>query len=692
MPLPSGGGILLLTEAQQTPGSLIGVPRYLRVFAPALLAAAALAALFIALVVGGAAAEREVLDPGAFVRFGLPTARLFVDLSAAGMIGGLGFALWVLARKKGEYATALDFAAGSAGVLTVASLATLLLTFIDVSGLTPTADEQFGAALAQFVTDIELGKLWLLVILFAALTTVLGYALRDQRAVLITLVSAVVSIIPLAQQGHAAGASGHNQAVSALTVHLLAVAVWLGGLFTVIVLQKKLDRARLKVVTERYSTLALLAFVGVASSGLVSASLRIATPQDLFGTGYGAIVLAKVIALIALGILGALQRRRLISGLDRAGEKAARLFWYFVLLELAFMGLASGLAAALGRSETPVVQTPLTGSTEVTPAEWLTGEPLPPEFTVNSIFTAWRFDLTWVLIIAFAIFFYIAGVVRLARRGDRWPVYRTILWVSGMLLLFYVTNGPFNAYEQYLFSVHMLSHMLLTMGIPMLLVLAAPVTLLLRTVEKRRDGSWGTREWVMWALHTPYAKFITHPIVAAVIFAGSLWVFYYTPLLRWATTTHLGHQWMIVHFLISGYLFTLSLVGIDPVPYRFPFPLRLVTLLATMGFHAFFGVTMMSNTSLLVADWYGAMGRTWGLAPLADQSLGGSIAWAVGELPTIALAIIVSVEWSRSDEKKAKRRDRHADRTGDQELREYNEMLERIAARDAAREAAQKQS
>lgn len=655
--------------------------RSLRILGPALLVAVALVVLFVALTLGGAAAEREVLDPGSFIRLGLPVSKMLVNISAAGMIGALAFAVWVLSRQRKEYNTALDFAAGSAAVLSVAALATLLFTFVEIAGITPAAEDLFGSALAQFVTDIELGRLWLLVVILAAVTTVLAFAIRDQRAVLLVLAAAVASVLPLAQQGHAAGASGHNQAVTALTVHLIAVAVWLGGLLTVAVLSRTLDRPRLAVVTLRYSTLALLAFIGVASSGIVSSALRLNAPSELFTTGYGGILLAKIVALTALGTFGALQRRRFINRLSTPGTVGTRAFWMLVTLELAIMGIASGLAAALGRTQTPVPQTVFSGEQRVTPAELLTGDPLPPEITGTTMFTSWKFDLAWTLVAAFGIFFYLAAVWRLRRRGDRWPLLRTVLWVAGMLLLFYATNGILNAYEQYLFSVHMLGHMLLAMIIPTLLVLGAPVTLALRTIRKRKDGSWGTREWIMWGLHTPYAKFITHPIVAAVLFAGSLWIFYYSPLMRWATTDHLGHQWMIVHFLFTGYLFALSLIGIDPVPYRFPYPLRLVTLFATMGFHAFFGISIMSNTSLLLADWYGAMGRTWGLAPLDDQSLGGGIAWGLGELPSIMLATLVALEWSRSDERKAKRRDRDAERTGDRELNDYNAMLAQRAAR-----------
>jgi putative copper resistance protein D len=101
-----------------------------------------------------------------------------------------------------------------------------------------------------------------------------------------------------------------------------------------------------------------------------------------------------------------------------------------------------------------------------------------------------------------------------------------------------------------------------------------------------------------------------------------------------------------------------------------------------MAFHAFFGLSIITSSSLLLADWFGAMGRTWGQLPLADQQTGGGIAWSIGEIPTVILAIVVAVQWSRSDAKETKRRDRNADRTGEAELNAYNERLARLAEHD----------
>jgi putative copper resistance protein D len=105
-------------------------------------------------------------------------------------------------------------------------------------------------------------------------------------------------------------------------------------------------------------------------------------------------------------------------------------------------------------------------------------------------------------------------------------------------------------------------------------------------------------------------------------------------------------------------------------------------LIGTLAFHAFFGLALMGGDALLVADWFGAMGRTWGASPLDDQHDGGAIAWGIGELPTAVLTIIVSVQWAKSDARDSKRLDRASDRSGNQDIEDYNAMLARLAKRD----------
>lgn len=649
-------------------------------FGVAALLVGMIVALIAGLAYGGGAAAPAFTDPGAVVRWGLPVGKALVNLGAAGAIGAILLAVIALSIQSEAYSRALDVAAASAAVWTLASAVTGFLTFLSVFTQPVNLEPEFGRILGQFFGEVELGQAWLATTLMAAVVTVLCFVLRHPALVVVVGLLAVAALWPVAQTGHAGGTADHDAAVTAVFLHSVFAAVWVGGLLALILLRRPLAE-QLPTVLKRYSTLALIAFVVVASSGLVSAQLRVGSLAGL-GSEYGMLVIAKVAALVALGAFGAAYRRRVIARVETS-PRPARGFWTIVTVELAVMGVAMGLASALARTATPAPEVPVTELPDPTPAELLTGSPLPPEYTWWRLFTEWDLNLLWALLAGFGLFFYVAGVVRLNRRGDRWPIHRTILWISGMVLLFFVTSSGLAVYEKYLFSIHMLGHMILSMGIPVMLVLAAPVTLAARAIHARKDGSRGPREWILAIVHSKWAGLVGHPIVAAVIFAISLLVFYYSPLFGWAVTDHIGHQWMIIHFLLSGYLFVNSLIGEDPAPYRPPYPIRLLILMATMAFHAFFGLFLLSGQGLLLPEWYGAMGRDWGITPLADQQRGGGIAWSVGEIPTLALAMLVVWMWSRADKKETKRRDRQADRDGDAELAAWNEMLAKRAAAGA---------
>lgn len=654
------------------------MPRPLRILGPALLLAFAFAALLASLAYGGGATAPDRLDPGPLVLIGLPAARIVFYAGAATTIGGLLFAVLLLSKPKPEWGAALDIAAGGAAAWTVAAAVTTYLTFLSVSLLPPSLGPEFGQVFGNYLLNLQLGQAWTYATLAPAIVTILVFGVRNHTALVFVLLLAGTGLVPLALQGHAAGTAGHSQAVSSLGLHLVFVSIWVGGLIVLVLLHRALIADRLVIILRRYSTLALISFIVVAASGAINGAIRVGTLDALVSTPYGLLVITKVVALIGLGAFGAVNRRWVIDRMERVGARAHRWFWWLATAELAVMGIATGVGAGLARTQTPI---PQSLPPEATPAMRLTGEPLPPELEFSRYFTEWKFDLLWILIPAFLAFFYLAGVGRLKRRGDSWPVYRTILWVTGLAVLFYVTNGAPNVYERYLFSSHMIAHMTLAMAVPIMLAPAAPITLALRTVHKRDDGSRGVREWLLLFVHSRVAGIYANPVVAAAIFAGSLWAFYFTPIFRWAAEDHIGHTIMIVHFLGSGYLFAQALIGVDPAPYRAPYPLRLLVLLATMAFHAFFGLALVTGEGLLLADWFGAMGRDWGPSALADQQLGGAITWSVGEIPTLFLAIALALSWSRSDDKEAKRLDRKADRDGDADLKAYNEMLQRMQNR-----------
>lgn len=640
-------------------------------------------ALVFGLLAGGGAEPLLLVDPGPTVRWGIPLAKAFVHLGAALAVGSLMVAAFVLSRKAKAFSLALVVAACGAGLMTVASGTSAFFTFMAIYVEPVSIDQQFGDLLWLYLQSTEIGRSWLITMGLSAIVTVLSVVVRSFGGVFAAGVLSVAALWPLAEQGHAAGTANHEAAVSASYAHSVFAAMWVGGLavMAIIAWSEKPSASQLHGMLQRYSTIALVSFIVVAVSGLTNAWLRVGTLAEL-ASGYGALVIAKTLSLVILGVMGALYRGRLLGKLEEGTQKNFTVVSRMIAAELTVMGVASGLASALARTQTPIPQIPARDFAQATPAEILTGEPLPPEFTWSKLFTLWELDLLWALIAVFAIVYYVWGHLRLATRGDHWPISRTIFWVSGMLLLIFATNSGLVVYGTYLFSIHMLGHMLLSMAVPLLLVLGAPVTLASRAIAARKDGSRGSREWILVAVHSRYLAVIGHPVVAAAIFGLSLIVFYYSPLFEWALREHLGHMWMTAHFVFSGYLFAQALIGIDPSPHNPPYPLRLIIVLATMAFHAFFGLSIILGTGLLVPEWFGAMGRTWGDSPLVDQQNGGELAWGLGEFPTLALAILVTWAWSKSDDRINKRRDRKADRDGDLELDAYNEMLKARANAD----------
>ncbi|WP_108718827.1 cytochrome c oxidase assembly protein [Miniimonas sp. S16] len=658
-------------------------PRWRTLGAGAVLAAvAALAGIALT----GAATPTILADPGAVVRWGLPVVELVVDLACAVTIGALVLAAVVLpragdaqpsARRRtrvtpdgGAWVLAQRTAAVASVVWTLAVAVQLVLTYASVSGR-PIGGPTFGDELGVYLTQIGLGQAGLWALALTALTSLLAVAATGYASAAWAAVLALAALAPVAQTGHAAGATNHTLAVGSLWLHLAGVTVWIGGLAVLVVVAGALGRD-LRPVAARYSHLAIWAYALVAVSGVVNAYVRIGSLAGL-ATPYGAILLLKVACAVLLGVAGWWHRRRTIPRLT-SGRTAP--FWRLVAAEVVLAGAVMGLAVALSSTSPPVPDTPPTAPS---PAEAITGYPPPAEPTVAGWFTLVQPDVLVLTGVVSAAVVIVGWTLRLRRRGDAWPAGRGASMLVGLLLVAWASSGGAAVYGHVLFSGHMVQHMVLVMLAPIFLVLGAPVTLGLRALPSRDDGSRGPRELLLAVVHSKVAAFFGHPIVAAVNVAGSMILFYYSPLFELSLTNHLVHLWMIVHFTLAGYLFVNVLIGIDPGPRRPSYPLRLLLLFATMAFHAFFGLALTEGTQLLAARWFGALGLPWGVDALADQRLGGAFAWGFGEIPSLVLAIALGLAWIRDDERTARRLDRAADRSGDADLAAYNAMLARMA-------------
>jgi putative membrane protein/putative copper resistance protein D len=273
------------------------------------------------------------------------------------------------------------------------------------------------------------------------------------------------------------------------------------------------------------------------------------------------------------------------------------------------------------------------------------------------------------------------GVVRLARRGDKWSVGRTFAFVLGVLTVMLVMCTKLNDYGMVMFSVHMVQHMVISMLSPILILLGAPITLALRALPVAATrGNKGPRELLLMFLHSRYMRIITHPAFTIPLFIASLYALYFSPIFDFLMGSKTGHIAMMCHFLAVGLVFFWPIMGVDPGPHRPGYLMRMLELFAGMPFHAFFGIALMMASEPMV-DTYKNPPASLGIDALSDQSAAGGIAWAFSEIPSVLVLIALLFQWYASEKRQARRTDRAADRDGDKELEAYNAYLASLNAR-----------
>lgn len=280
----------------------------------------------------------------------------------------------------------------------------------------------------------------------------------------------------------------------------------------------------------------------------------------------------------------------------------------------------------------------------------------PPPLTPVTALTSWTLDPFVVLPVLAAAVAYGWGVRMLRRRGDRWPTHRVVLWYVGLAVILLGFSSSLGVYDRVLFLVPAIQHMLLQMIAPVGLVLAAPTSLALRTLPP------GGRRVLLRVLHSAWARFVSHPLVAFGLFAVTQFVFYYTPLYELSLTDAVVHDVLHLHFVLVGFLFYWALLGIDPTPHRIRFSFRLMLVIGMGPVHILLGIPIMMSQELFAAGFYTSLGRDWGPSLLTDQHIGGGILWGFGDVAAIALVGAFVRQWYRSDERLARRTDRQLDR------------------------------
>lgn len=303
---------------------------------------------------------------------------------------------------------------------------------------------------------------------------------------------------------------------------------------------------------------------------------------------------------------------------------------------------------------------------------------LPPFTLARGL--AWSTEPFFLVSCLLGLALYGWAVVRLTRRGDKWPVGRTVSFVLGVLSIVLMMCTGLNDYGMVIFSVHMVQHMMISMVSPILILLGAPITLALRALPPAGRGRKGPRELLLMLLHSRYIQVVTHPVFTIPMFIASLYGLYFTPLFDFLMGSQVGHIAMMVHFLAVGLVFFWPIMGVDPGPHRPGYLMRMLELFAGMPFHAFFGIAVMMASTPMVTTFANPP-ASLGIDALSDQNAAGGIAWAFSEVPSVLVLIALLFQWYASEKRHAKRTDRAADRDGDKELQAYNAYLASLHAR-----------
>jgi putative copper resistance protein D len=585
-----------------------------------------------------------------FAFVGLLLAMSVLTLNVEGSLSANSLAL----RRKASLLGLIWFL--SSLIFFVATLAEIL-----GAGFTDALDTQ---TMRSFVSQIFLGRYLLAQTLVAFLV---GYVILRVKRVIPTLILLLISLVAIAApalESHSASGGSHALATGSMLLHVAGLTLWAGGLFALIFISAE-DR---KMAVPRFSVMALWAAIVVVLSGLINAWARL-NFREAWDTTYARVVVLKTILTGVLLFIGYLHRKNLSLREKIDWRGLTRL----ISVEVALMAGVTAIGIWLSLNASP--------DRFIEPV-------IPAAPTFSRILWAYDPDVFFIGVLVLAVALYIKGVVILKKRGDAWPVGRTIAFALGISAIDFATSGGLGVYAMYSFEYHMIAHMTLGMIAPIGLVLGAPITLALRTLPQGRTPTEsGPRAILVALLHSRIGVLFTNPIVALALFDGSLFALYFTDLFGTLMATHAGHLLMDVHFILAGFLFFMIIIGVDPSPRRIHHLVRIVLLFAAMAIHAFFSISLLATSTLIDNGFYSSQNIPWlGTGILDDQRAGGSVSWAMGEIPIILALIATFILWMRDDAKETRRIDRNEERKAamgePDELAQYNEYLKSLSTRE----------
>ena len=273
---------------------------------------------------------------------------------------------------------------------------------------------------------------------------------------------------------------------------------------------------------------------------------------------------------------------------------------------------------------------------------------ISPPVQLHTLITGWQTD--WLSLVAVAVDIalgagYVLAARRLSHKGRHWSPWRTASFLAGIVTILVATASGLASYDDSVFSIHVIQHLLLMNVAPIFLVLGAPVTLALQASGRH------TQTTILGVLHHPIVEVITNPLVVLFFFSVTMIGYFLTPFYQFSLEHPLVHDLTHLHFLITGCLYWWLVVGIDPSRWRLTPPMKLGFLAVDIPVGTLLGLALTQATTSAAPSFH----------TLADTQQGGGLLWIASELFTFAAIGIVVFQWMRSDTREAVRGDRRAD-------------------------------
>ena len=271
-----------------------------------------------------------------------------------------------------------------------------------------------------------------------------------------------------------------------------------------------------------------------------------------------------------------------------------------------------------------------------------------PPVTLHGLLTGWQTDTPDLVaegVEAALAVWYLWSARRLARRGRHWSGWRSASFVGGLVLVMVAVQSGLASYDDSVFAMHVIQHLLLMNFAPILLALGAPVTLALQASSRR------TQQGLLKIIHHSVVEALTHPSVVVPLAYGTMMVYFLTPFYQFSLEHPVVHEFTHLHFLVSGALFWWLMVGLDPSRWRLSYGHKLGILAVGIPVTAILGLSLTTARTSVAPLFHS----------VADTHAGGSILWVVGELTTLIAMGIIVYQWMRAEERKAERADRRLD-------------------------------